>query len=157
MSTQKRPVEKVDSVTIRFVGDSGDGMQLVGSEFTWRGDRYCGRRNSAEAYSGDAGNRTERQEGGGGGAGLARARARGEGRGGRSRTAASYIPRYSQVAKLAGMDAEFGAVKGVHVVERYPGTGSTDFWGISFAFSSIDRKTMSGDELERELALMQAC
>jgi 2-oxoglutarate/2-oxoacid ferredoxin oxidoreductase subunit alpha len=34
MSTQKRTVEKVDSVTIRFVGDSGDGMQLVGSEFS---------------------------------------------------------------------------------------------------------------------------
>jgi 2-oxoglutarate ferredoxin oxidoreductase subunit alpha len=29
-----RPVEQIDSVTIRFVGDSGDGMQLVGSEFT---------------------------------------------------------------------------------------------------------------------------
>ena len=29
-----RPVEQVDGVTIRFVGDSGDGMQLVGSEFT---------------------------------------------------------------------------------------------------------------------------
>jgi 2-oxoglutarate ferredoxin oxidoreductase subunit alpha len=29
-----RPMEQVDSVTIRFVGDSGDGMQLVGSEFT---------------------------------------------------------------------------------------------------------------------------
>jgi 2-oxoglutarate ferredoxin oxidoreductase subunit alpha len=39
MSTQttagkSRPVEQVDSVTIRFVGDSGDGMQLVGTEFT---------------------------------------------------------------------------------------------------------------------------
>jgi len=29
-----RPVEQVDSVTIRFVGDSGDGMQLTGTEFT---------------------------------------------------------------------------------------------------------------------------
>jgi 2-oxoglutarate ferredoxin oxidoreductase subunit alpha len=39
MSTQantgkSRPVEQVDSVTIRFVGDSGDGMQLTGTEFT---------------------------------------------------------------------------------------------------------------------------
>jgi len=39
MSTQAstgktRPVEQVDSVTIRFVGDSGDGMQLTGTEFT---------------------------------------------------------------------------------------------------------------------------
>src|SRR5574338_1554015 len=69
----------------------------------------------------------------------------------------SYIPRYSQVAKLAGMDAEFDNIKNLKVLEQYPGTGSTDFWGISFAFSSIDRQAMSGDELERELKLMQAC
>ena len=69
----------------------------------------------------------------------------------------SYIPRYSQVAKLAEMDAEFDAITNVDVVEQYSGTGSTDFWGISFAFSSIDKQDMSGDELERELALMQAC
>ncbi len=69
----------------------------------------------------------------------------------------SYIPRYSQVAKLADMDAEFAAVNNFDVVEQYPGTGSTDFWGISFAFSSIDKQDMSSDELERELTLMQAC
>jgi hypothetical protein len=69
----------------------------------------------------------------------------------------SYIPRYAAVAKLAGMKAEFEAIKDVKVVEQYPGTGSTDFWGISFAFSSIDRQGMSADELERELTLMQAC
>ena len=69
----------------------------------------------------------------------------------------SYIPRYSQVAKLADMDAEFDALKNVDVVEQYPGTGSTDFWGISFAFSSIDKQSISGDKLEREMALMQAC
>jgi hypothetical protein len=69
----------------------------------------------------------------------------------------SYMMRYSQVAKLAEMEAEFGTVKNVRVVERYPGTGSTDFWGISFAFSSIDKKGMSSEELERELTLMQAC
>jgi hypothetical protein len=69
----------------------------------------------------------------------------------------SYIPRYSQVAKLAEMDAEFDMLRNVYVVEQYPGTGSTDFWGISFAFSSIDQKGMSGDELERELRLMRAC
>lgn len=69
----------------------------------------------------------------------------------------SYIPRYAQVAKLAAMDAAFSAVKKFDVVEQYPGTGSTDFWGISFAFSSIDRQDMSAGELERELRLMQAC
>ena len=69
----------------------------------------------------------------------------------------SYVPRYAQVARLAEMGAAFTAVKKFDVVERYPGTGSTDFWGISFAFSSIDTQSMSGDELERELALMRAC
>jgi hypothetical protein len=69
----------------------------------------------------------------------------------------AYVPRYAVVAKLAGMEAEFSHMAGAGVVEQYPGTGSTDFWGISFAFSSIDRQAMSGEELERELALMRAC
>ncbi len=72
----------------------------------------------------------------------------------------SYIPRYAPVAKLAGMEAEFAVITTVgmvDVVERYPGTGSTDFWGISFAFSDIDRQDLSREELERELTLMQAC
>lgn len=69
----------------------------------------------------------------------------------------SYIPRYSQVAKRAEMNAELDAIRNFDVVEEYPGTGSTDFWGISFAFSSIDKQGMSSDELERELMLMQAC
>ena len=69
----------------------------------------------------------------------------------------SYLPRYAQVAKLAGMDGAFAAITTVDMVEHYPGTGSTDFWGISFAFSSIDRQDLSSGELERELTLMQAC
>ncbi len=55
------------------------------------------------------------------------------------------------------MEAEFPNITGVDVVEQYPGMGSPDFWGISFAFSSIDQQAMSGEELERELNLMQAC
>src|SRR5204862_5025524 len=54
----------------------------------------------------------------------------------------SYVPRYAPVAELAGMESEFatdttssGVESTVDVVERYPGTGSTDFWGISFGFS----------------------
>ena len=72
----------------------------------------------------------------------------------------AYLPRYAPVATLAGMGAQFAASSAsatVDVVERYPGTGSTDFWGISFAFSDFDRQAISSDELERELALMQAC
>ena len=69
----------------------------------------------------------------------------------------SYLPRYALIAKLAGMEQEFTASSTLDVVEQYPGTGSTDFWGISFAFSSFDKQAMSSEELERELTLMQAC
>jgi hypothetical protein len=71
----------------------------------------------------------------------------------------AYVPRYSEIAKLAGMEHEFAgaAGAGIDVVEEYQGTGSTDFWGISYAFSSIDREPMSSEALERELALMRAC
>lgn len=31
---QKRPVEVIESATVRFAGDSGDGMQLLGNQFT---------------------------------------------------------------------------------------------------------------------------
>jgi hypothetical protein len=70
----------------------------------------------------------------------------------------SYFPRYAPVARLAGMEAEFAAMSaaGVGPIESYPGVSSTDFWGISFAFSDIDRREMASDELERELTLMQA-
>jgi len=69
----------------------------------------------------------------------------------------AYLPRYAPIAKRAGMATEFAAITTADVVERYPGTGSTDFWGISFAFSGIDAQAMSGEELARELTLMQAC
>ncbi len=69
----------------------------------------------------------------------------------------SYLPRYAEVARLAGMDAEYGQIGGAKIVEEYEGTGSTDFWGISFAFSSFDRRAISAEELERQLALQQAC
>jgi hypothetical protein len=67
------------------------------------------------------------------------------------------MPRYSRVAKLAKMATEFDNLKNIKVVEQYRGTGSTDFWGISFAFSSIDKQGMPVDELEREIRLMRAC
>ncbi len=69
----------------------------------------------------------------------------------------AYVPRYAAVAQLAGMGSAFEAPAAADVIERYPGTGSTDFWGISFAFSSIDQQTVPDEALERELALMRAC
>lgn len=69
----------------------------------------------------------------------------------------SYFPRYTPVAKLAGMGAAFADAGAVDVVERYAGTASTDYWGISFGFSSIDRQAMTSAALDRDLTLLRAC
>src|SRR5438477_11803877 len=34
VETIDKPIEELDTVTIRFAGDSGDGMQLAGTQFT---------------------------------------------------------------------------------------------------------------------------
>jgi hypothetical protein len=70
----------------------------------------------------------------------------------------AYLPRYARVAELAGMNAEFATgSSNMDVVEEFPGNGSTDFWGISFGISNIDRQDMSSEQLAREMTLMQAC
>jgi hypothetical protein len=73
----------------------------------------------------------------------------------------TYVPRYAPVTKLAGMESAFATISAattaVDVIEQYPGPGSTDFWGISFGFSSIDQQALSSEALERELMLMRAC
>lgn len=69
----------------------------------------------------------------------------------------AYRPRYAPVAELAGMAAEFASGTALAVVERYPGNGSTDFWGISYMCADIDRQALSHEELERELGLLRAC
>lgn len=68
----------------------------------------------------------------------------------------AYVPRYAPVAERAGMSAAFAALDGVTVVERYAGTSSTDFWGISFAFSSVDQQPLSADDLAHDLTLLRA-
>ena len=69
----------------------------------------------------------------------------------------SYLPRYAKVARMARLGSQFGVVEGIEIAERYEGTGSTDFWGISFAPSKVDVRAMSSSELKRELRLMRAC
>ena len=69
----------------------------------------------------------------------------------------AYVPRYAPVAKLAGLEASFPKKAVADVVERYTGPGSTDFYGISFGYSSIDQAAVPAKDLERELTLLQAC
>jgi hypothetical protein len=72
-------------------------------------------------------------------------------------TLEAYRERYRPVAGLAGMAREFDAAGSLRVVEDKVGTGSTDFWGISFSPSAAEREPMSEAELERAIKLLHAC
>jgi hypothetical protein len=72
-------------------------------------------------------------------------------------TLESYRERYRPVADLAGMAREFDAAGPLKVVEDREGTGSTDFWGISFSPSATEHGQMSEAELERGITLLRAC
>ena len=68
----------------------------------------------------------------------------------------SYLPRYLTVAKRARLGKELSGQTELDVVERYRGVGSTDFWGISFAPSSLDRLPMDPPDFERKVRLLRA-
>jgi hypothetical protein len=72
-------------------------------------------------------------------------------------TLTAYRDRYRPVAIGAGLGREFDEAGPLAVVEDRVGTGSTDFWGISFAPSSLEQEPMAAAELDRKLTLLQAC
>jgi hypothetical protein len=71
-------------------------------------------------------------------------------------TLESYRERYRPIAELAGMAREFDAAGPIEIVEDRVGTGSVDFWGISFAPSSTEHGPMGEAELERKITLLKA-
>ncbi len=72
-------------------------------------------------------------------------------------TLESYRARYRPVVGLAGMAREFDDAGPLEIVEDKVGTGSTDFWGISFSPSSTEQGPMTEAELERGITLLRAC
>jgi hypothetical protein len=72
-------------------------------------------------------------------------------------TLESYRERYRLIADLAGMSQEFEAAGPLEVVEDRVGTGSVDFWGISYSPSFAEQDPMSELELERGITLLRAC
>jgi hypothetical protein len=72
-------------------------------------------------------------------------------------TLESYRQRYRPIAVAAGMAEEFDAAGPLDVVEDHVGTGSTDFWGISFSPSSLEQEPMDDAEIDRKIRLLQAC
>jgi hypothetical protein len=69
----------------------------------------------------------------------------------------SYRERYRPVAGLAGMAREFSAAGPLVIVEDRVGTGSTDFWAISFSPSATEQGPMGEAEFERAITLLRAC
>ncbi len=72
-------------------------------------------------------------------------------------TLEAYRERYRPVAALAGIQSEFDQEGPLEVVEDKVGTGSTDFWGISFSPSATEYGPMSQEELDRKLTILRAC
>ena len=69
----------------------------------------------------------------------------------------SYLPRYAAVAERAGMAGAFASARDMEVVERVPGSSSTDFWGVAHVPSQIEREVLADADLERRLDLLRAC
>ena len=72
-------------------------------------------------------------------------------------TLAEYRERYRPIPVRAGFTREFDRAGKFDIVEDRIGTGSTDFWAISFSPSSLEPDPMDAAELERKIALLQAC
>ncbi|MGH2511570.1 MAG: hypothetical protein ACRDGQ_02665 [Candidatus Limnocylindrales bacterium] len=70
---------------------------------------------------------------------------------------ATYQPRYAGVAQRAGLGGAFRGANQLEVVERVPGTSSTDFWGIAHVPSQLERAVLAEASLERRLDLLHAC
>lgn len=69
----------------------------------------------------------------------------------------SYRKRYRPVAAAARLAKEFDAAGPLEIVEDHVGPGSTDFWGISYAPSSLEQEPMPDAELDRKIKLLRAC
>ncbi|HYH12466.1 MAG TPA: hypothetical protein VD789_08950 [Thermomicrobiales bacterium] len=72
-------------------------------------------------------------------------------------TLEAYRSRYAPVAEIAGLRAEFDATGGLEVVDRYVGTGTTDFWGITTRVPVSEQGKISEEECERRIAILEAC
>jgi hypothetical protein len=71
-------------------------------------------------------------------------------------TLEAYRDRYRPIARIAAMLAEFDAAGSLEIVEDRVGTGSTDFWGISFSPSSTEYGVLGESEMDRKLTLLGA-
>ncbi|HEX4897300.1 MAG TPA: hypothetical protein VFV53_02965, partial [Candidatus Limnocylindrales bacterium] len=55
----------------------------------------------------------------------------------------AYVPRYAGVAERAGLATEYATARDVEVVERVPGSSSTDFWGFAHLPSQVEAEVLT--------------
>lgn len=72
-------------------------------------------------------------------------------------TLAAYRSRYAPVAEIAGLKVEFDAFGDLEVVDRYDGTGTTDFWGIATKVPASEQGQIREEECERRITILRAC
>jgi hypothetical protein len=72
------------------------------------------------------------------------------------RKLALYVPRYLPVAERVGLGSQLAGQTDLAVIGRYPGVGSTDFWGISFAPSPLEREPFDASTFDRQVRLLRA-
>ena len=53
-----------------------------------------------------------------------------------------YVPRYAAVAERAGLGDAFRGSRDIEVIERVPGSSSTDFWGVAHVPSQVERSVL---------------
>src|SRR3954447_395966 len=58
-----------------------------------------------------------------------------------------YVPRYAAVPRRAGLGGEVAQAREVDVIERVPGSSSTDFWGVAHVPSQIEREVLPAVDL----------
>ena len=68
----------------------------------------------------------------------------------------AYRSRFAPVAARAGLADEFTAAGDLEVVERLPGIGMTDFYGLSGVPAGLEHDQLSEVDCERKIALLQA-
>lgn len=69
----------------------------------------------------------------------------------------TYRARYRPITDLAGMARDFDAAGPLEIVEDKTGTGSTDFWAISFSPAASEQGPLSDAEFDRNITLLRAC
>ncbi len=67
-----------------------------------------------------------------------------------------YLPRYAAMVERTGLAKSFKPSSDLEVIERVPGSSSTDWWGVAHVPSETEREVLSAKDLDRRIDLLEA-